>query len=67
MLACPFDLVLIHILFLYKTPLYDLVCLSFFYYFLFLEERDIKLKIKDIFTPDFNRGGKQMEVQVGKV
>ena len=34
-LVCPFDLILIHILFLYKTPLFDLVCLSFFCYFLF--------------------------------
>ena len=40
----------------YKTPLFDLVCLSFFCYFLFLEERDIKVKVKYIFTPDFNRG-----------
>ena len=36
-----------------QNPLFDLVCLSFFYYFLVLEERDIKY----IFTPDFNRGG----------
>ena len=40
-----------------QNPLVDLVCLSFFCYFLFLEERDIKVKIKYIFTPDFNRGG----------
>ena len=38
-------------------PLFDLVYLSFFFYFLFLEERDIKMKIKYIFIPDFNRGG----------
>ena len=40
----------------YKTPFFDLVCLSFFCYLLFLEERDIKVKVKYIFTPDFNRG-----------
>ena len=34
-LACLFDLVLTHNLFLYKNPLFDLVLLSFFYYFLF--------------------------------
>ena len=33
----------------YKISLFDLVCLSFFCYFLFLEERDIKMKIKYIF------------------
>ena len=40
-----------------QNPLFDLVCLSFLCYFLFLEERDIKVKIKYIFTPVFNKGG----------
>ena len=40
-----------------QNPLFDLVCLSFLCYFLLLEERDIKVKIKYIFTPDFNKGG----------
>ena len=60
-LACLFDLVLTHILFLYKNPLFDLVCLVFFvifcYIFFFLEERDIKWKVIYIFTLDFNKGG----------
>ena len=38
-----------------QNPPFDLDCLSFFCYFLFLEERDIQLKVKYIFTPDFNR------------
>ena len=41
----------------YKTPSLILFVWVFFCYFLFLEERDIKVKIKYIFTPDFNRGG----------
>ena len=56
MLAYPFDVVLIRILFLYKNPLFDLVPLRSFSFF-FLEERDIKGQVKYFFTPDFNRGG----------
>ena len=40
-----------------QNPLFDLVCLSFLCYLLVLEKRDIKVKIKYIFTPDVNRGG----------
>ena len=59
-LACLFDFVLTHILVLYKSPLFDLVRLSFFCcFFIFLEESDIKWKIIYIFTLDFNRDGLQ--------
>ena len=36
---------------------FDPVCLCFLCYFLFLEEKDIKGKIKYIFISDFNGGG----------
>ena len=38
-------------------PLFDLVSLPFYCYFLFWEERDIKFEQKYLFTPDFNGGG----------
>ena len=45
-----------------QMPLFDLLslaflCYFFFFWFLFWEERDIKLEQKYIFTLNFNRGG----------
>ena len=44
-LACQFDLVLTKLVSL-QNPLFDLVCLCFLCYFLFVDERDIKGKKK---------------------
>ena len=38
-------------------PLFDLVSLTFLYYFWFWEERNIKFEQKYLFIPDFNRCG----------
>ena len=40
-----------------QISLFDLLSLAFFYYFLFWEERDIKLEQKYLFTLNFNRDG----------
>ena len=40
-----------------EIPLFDLLSLAFLCYFLFWEERDIKLKQKYRFTLNFNRDG----------
>ena len=42
-----------------QIPLCDIVSLVFLCYFLFWEERDIKIEQKYLFIPDFNRGGLQ--------
>ena len=43
-----------------QIPLFDLLSLTFLCYFLFWEERDIKLEQKYLFILNFNRGGLQI-------
>ena len=40
-----------------QIPLFDLLSFAFMCYYLFWEERDIKLEQKYLFTLNFNRGG----------
>ena len=43
-----------------QIPLFDLISLTFLFYFLFWEEKDIKLEQKYLFILNFNKGRLQI-------